>query len=263
MKRRVWPPGRKTGRAGYPNMPHEAADLDEDLMGLPIRQDDFDCRAHAHDVPTVDGASISIGAEAASVHLCEKIAKALTGPAGLHGPTLAAAIGALAGHTARWMTHRAVAAKIGATPFTQPCGTNHPFVSVSETAECHVVSLTEPSFASALVSRLVAAGVGWMPQADRTLAHNFRGVYDAGLPDYSVPPQHWPQCSVHSILMMLWEPVRRDLATSETNDRTIMQAFGLAAARAALDHAESAPPAVAAQLALETSIATSRLEYAF
>jgi hypothetical protein len=239
---------------------HEAAGSDEGLMGLPIKKnDDFalDTCAPEFDAP------ISESTEAVANRLYWIVEDALTGPNGLHSQTFVSAIGTLGGYSARWLTHRAIAARAEAAPFFAPRFSNQPHVSVSKTAERHVSALTAPSFASALVSRLVAAGAGWIPRADTALAHNFRSMADAELPDYTVPAQHWPQCSVHSILIMLWEPVRRELSARDLPDHVIMQAFGLAAADAALDHRNTVPPAVAAQLALETAIAASRLDYAF
>lgn len=200
--------------------------------------------------------------ESVSMSIYQLIAGSLEGPSGLHPETFLAALGALAGYSARWSVRAAIAEGTLDNDFYVPQGINRPHVLVSEHVNAKVYSLTEQSVASVLTTQLIQAGASWLPDIATTLQHNFEAINSPTYPDYTVPQKHYPDIPPQTLLMMLWEKTYRALRAIDDGAAIAPLAIAGAAAHACIVHGGKVPLPVAGQLVLETAIAMSKLDYA-
>ncbi len=212
-----------------------------------------------HDVAT----NPSIEASKLSNMLYKSVFAALDGPQGVKPADLVVALGALAGYAARWTVHHQIANGEVEDDFKVPAGSNRPFISTSHQVNRNVTDLTTESFAGVLTHSMMAAGANWLPQVDQGIEHNFVSINQPGYPDYSIGCEHWPQLPPQAVLMMMWEPQARILAHTPGAPEVAVKAYALAVTKAAQAFKEQLTMDRAAQLALETAIATSKLNYAF
>jgi len=190
------------------------------------------------------------------------VAGSLEGPLGLHPETFLAALGALAGYSARWSVRAAIAEGRLDDDFYVPQGTNRPHVVVSEHVNRKVHALTGQSVASVLTTQLIQAGASWLPDINATLQHNFEAINSPTYPDYTVPEKHFPAIPPQTLIMMLWEKTHRALRAVDNGAELAPVAIAGAAAHACMVHSGKVPLPVAGQLVLESAIAMSKLDYA-
>ena len=195
--------------------------------------------------------------------LFQLVSTSLDGPRGIHPESFVAAFGGLAGYSARWIVHQAIAAGRLQDDFCTPAGVRRPGVTVSAHVDRHVHDLTGPSYAATLVPDLIAAGADWLPRINAMIQHNFMSINAPAYPDYTVDEAHRPQIPPQALLMMLWENTLTCLRNAPQGQATTQKAMALATVRAANMHARKVPLAVSGQLALETAIAMSKLDYGF
>lgn len=195
--------------------------------------------------------------------LYQSVSNALDGPKGIDPASLVTAFGALAGYGARWIVRRDIAAGKTADDFKAPLGVNRPHVTVSETANKLVFAMTDVSFASTLVSSMMTADANWLPDVKQTIMHNFMSINSPQYPDYSVDEKYWPAIPPQALLLMLWENQARILASTPGAGDVAVQAYALASTKAATASRHKIPMDVSGQLALETAIAMSKIDYGF
>ena len=188
---------------------------------------------------------------------------ALDGPSGVNPTDMIAALGALAGYSARWLVLRQIADGKLQNDFAEPKGTNMPFISVSNHVNEMVIDLTKDSFAGILTKSMMAAGANWLPNANADVNHNFVAINCPDFPDYTIDKQYWPQIPPQALLLMMWETQARILAHTPGAEDVAVQAYALAITRAAADFKQDLPMDQAAQIALETAIAMAKINYAF
>lgn len=198
-----------------------------------------------------------------SAQLFQLVSTSLDGPRGIHPQSFVCAFGALAGHAARWIVHRAIEAGDLEDDFRTPAGVRRPGVTVSAHVDRHVHDLTGPSYAAALVPDMIAAGADWLPQINAMIQHNFMAIDAPAYPDYTVDDRHLPQIPPQALLLMLWENTLTCLRSAPQAETTAQKALALATVKAANLYARKVPLAVSGQLALETAIAMSKLEHGF
>lgn len=223
--------------------------------------------ANANWLPAGNSKSDRIGGadqtrESVSMSLYQLIAGSLEGPQGLHPETFLAALGALAGYSARWSVRAAVAEGELDNDFYVPDGINRPHVLVSDHVNQKVSSLTGPSVASVLTTQLIQSGASWLPDINAALQHNFEAINSPTYPDYTVPKRHYPAIPPQTLLMMLWEKAYRVLRSVDGGAEMAPTALAGAAAHACVVHATKVPLAVSGQLVLESAIAMCKLDYA-
>ena len=211
------------------------------------------------------GPAASGGADPAKLanQLFQLVSTSLDGPKGIHPESFIAALGALAGYAARWIVHRQIAAGECQDDFTTPPGVYRRAVVVSANVDGHVHDMTRDSYAAALVPDMIAAGANWLPQINAMIQHNFMAINAPTYPDYTVAGKHLPQIPPQALLLMLWENTRACLCNVAEAERTTQKALALATVRAAGLYADKGPLDVSGQLALETAIAMSKVEYGF
>lgn len=200
--------------------------------------------------------------ETVSMSIYQLIAGSLEGPMGLHPETFLAALGALAGYSARWSVRAAIAQGVLDNDFHVPQGINRPHVLVSEHVNRKVHSLTGQSIASILTTQLIQAGASWLPDINATLQHNFEAIDSPTYPDYTVPQKHYPDIPPQTLLLMLWEKTYRALRAVDGGAEMAPLAIAGAAAHACIVHGSKVPLPIAGQLVLETAVAMSKLDYA-
>ncbi|MBO6639709.1 MAG: hypothetical protein JJ920_18255 [Roseitalea sp.] len=198
-----------------------------------------------------------------SAQLFQLVSTSLDGPRGIHPQSFIAAFGALAGRSARWIVHREIDAGLIADDFRTPTGVRRPGVSVSTHVDRHVHDLTGDSYAAALVPDLIAAGANWLPQINAMIQQNFMAINAPTYPDYTVAETHLPEIPPQALLMMLWENTLTCLRSAPHAERSAPKAFALATVKAAAMYEKKVPLDVSGQLALETAIAMSKLDYGF
>lgn len=206
--------------------------------------------------PPVDAASLS-------KMIYKSVVQALDGPMGVKPADMIAALGALAGYSARWLVIRKIGNGQMQDDFIVPKGCNMPFVSVSNTANEMISDLTKDSFAGILTKSMMAAGANWLPNANADVNHNFVSINDPEFPDYTVDGIHWPQTPPQAFLLMMWESQERLLAHTKGAEDVAVQAYALAIMRAAKEFHPELSMDCAAQVALETAIAMAKIKYAF
>ena len=123
--------------------------------------------------------------------------------------------------------------------------------------------MTRDSFASFLVPDLMSAGANWLPQINAMIQHNFMAINSPAYPDYTVPAKHLPQIPPQALLLMMWENTLTCLNAAPHAETTAQKALAMATVKAANMYAGKVPMEVSGQLALETAIAMSKLEYGF
>ncbi len=208
-------------------------------------------------------ANLPIEASKLSNQLYKAVFSALDGPQGVKPADFVVALGALAGYAARWIVHRQIAQGDIEDDFAAPPGSNRPFISISRQVNRSVTDLTKESFAGVLTHSMMAAGANWLPTIDQGMEHNFVSINEPGYPDYSIDCEHWPQLPPQALLMMMWESQARILAHTAGAPEVAVKAYALATTQAAQSFKDALPMDRAAQLALETAIATAKLKYAF
>ncbi|WP_306118822.1 MULTISPECIES: hypothetical protein [unclassified Roseitalea] len=191
------------------------------------------------------------------------VSRSLDGPKGIDPASFIAAFGALAGYSARWIVHRQIAAGHLADDFATPRGIRRPGVVVSAHVDRHVHDMTGPSFASTFVPCMLASGADWLPQVNAMIQHNFMAIDSPRYPDYTVADRFIPQIPPQTLLMMLWQSTVTCLQATEGAETLAQAALAEAAVKAAKMYAGKVPLAVSGQLALETAIAMSKLDYGF
>ncbi|MCR9121579.1 MAG: hypothetical protein NXH91_04850 [Phyllobacteriaceae bacterium] len=200
-------------------------------------------------------------------HLAEQlfqlVSTSLDGPRGVHPESFIAAFGALAGRSARWIVRREIEAGRIADDFRTPSGVRRPGVTVSAHVDRHVHDLTGDSYAATLVPDLIAAGADWLPQINAMIQHNFMAINAPAYPDYTVAEKHMPEIPPQALLLMLWENTLTCLRAAPHGETTAQKAFALATVKAATMYQKKVPLDVSGQLALETAIAMSKLDYGF
>ena len=174
-----------------------------------------------------------------------------------------AALGSLAGYSARWLTIRQIANGQLNDDFIVPKDCNMPFVSVSKHVNTMIADLTRDSFAGVLTKSMMAAGASWLPNVNADVNHNFVGINGPDFPDYTVDEHHWPQIPPQALLLMMWESQARLLAHTPGAEDVATQAYALAITRAAAEFEQDLPMDRAAQIALESAIAMAKIKYAF
>jgi hypothetical protein len=198
-----------------------------------------------------------------SAQLFQLVSTSLDGPRGIHPQSFIAAFGALAGRSARWIVHREIDAGLIADDFRTPAGIRRPGVTVSTHVDRHVHDLTGHSYAAALVPDMIAAGADWLPQINAMIQHNFMAIDAPAYPDYTVAGNHLPEIPPQALLMMLWENTLTCLRNAPHAETTAQKAIALATVKAATMYEKKVPLDVSGQLALETAIAMSKLDYGF
>lgn len=198
-----------------------------------------------------------------SDQLFQLVSTSLDGPKGIQPESLVAAFGALAGYTARWIVYREIEAGIVKDDFRTPAGVRRPGVTVSAHVDRHVHDMTGSGYAAALVPDMIAAGADWLPHINAMIQHNFMAIDAPTYPDYTVADKHRPQVPPQTLLLMLWENTLTCLRNAPHAEETAQKALALATLKAAKMNAHRVPLAVSGQLALETAIAMSKLEYGF
>lgn len=206
--------------------------------------------------PPVDAVSLS-------KMIYKSVFQALDGPAGVNPTDIIAALGALAGYSARWLVIRKIGNKQIKDDFVVPKGCNMPFVSVSNTVNEMITDLTKDSFAGVLTKSMMAAGANWLPNVNVDVNHNFVCINGPEFPDYTVDGIHWPKIPPQAFLLMMWETQARLLAHTKGAENVATQAYAMAIMRAAKEYDTELPLDCAAQIALETAIAMSKIKYAF
>lgn len=206
---------------------------------------------------------LSVDATAFSRHILNTVQEAMDGPNGVAPVDLIAALGALAGYSARWLVIRQIIEGAIEDDFEMPKGCNMPFVSHSDHVGKLVSDLKRDSFAGVLTKSMVAAGANWLPDVSANVNHNFASITDPVQPDYTVDEAYWPQVPPQSSLLMMWETQARLIAHTAGASNVAVQAYALAITQSAMEFKEELPLEQAAQLALESAIAMSRIEYAF
>lgn len=195
--------------------------------------------------------------------LFQLVSTSLDGPRGIHPESFVTAFGALAGYSARWIVHQQIAAGLVKDDFRTPAGVRRPGVTVSAHVDQHVHDLTGPSYAAALVPDMIAAGADWLPQINAMIQHNFMSINAPTYPDYTVDERHLPQVPPQALLLMLWENTLTCLRDAPQAEANAQKALALATVKGANMYAGKLPLAVSGQLALETAIAMSKLDYGF
>ncbi|MBO6554378.1 MAG: hypothetical protein JJ926_14645 [Roseitalea sp.] len=198
-----------------------------------------------------------------SAQLFQLVSTSLDGPKGIHPQSFIAAFGALAGRSARWIVRREIEAGLIADDFRTPSGVRRPGVTVSAHVDRHVHDLTGDSYAATLVPEMMAAGAGWLPHINAMIQHNFMAINAPAYPDYTVAEKHMPEIPPQALLIMLWENTLTCLRNAPEAETTAQKAFALATVKAAAMYEKKVPLAVSGQLALETAIAMSKLDYGF
>ena len=194
---------------------------------------------------------------ASSLH--QLIVSSLEGPLGVQPENLLAAIGSLAGYSARWIVRRAESREALAIARSRAIEAD---ASMAKRIERLVSDLRSDSFAAAFVPSMCIGRR--MAPTDRALGgEQFAAIDAPAYPDYSIPAAHWPQMPPQALLMMLWENTARILRDTENADEITMAAFALVAQRAALANVQRVPLTVACQLTLESAVAMSMVEHAF
>lgn len=206
--------------------------------------------------PVVDAAKLSN-----TIH--KSVFQSLDGPMGVKPADMIAALGALAGYSARWMVIRQIANGQLEDDFVVPTGCNMPFVSVSKHVNQMITDMTRDSFAGVLTNSMMAAGAGWLPNVNADVNHNFVDINGPEFPDYSVDKQYWPQLPPQALLLMMWESQARILAHTAGAEDVALDAYALAITRTATEFQEDLPMDRAGQIALETAIAMAKIKYAF
>ncbi|MEM9574103.1 MAG: hypothetical protein AAF870_02610 [Pseudomonadota bacterium] len=206
--------------------------------------------------PVVDAAKLSST-------IYRAVFQSLDGPMGVKPADMIAALGALAGYSARWMVIRQIANGQIEDDFAAPKGCNMPFVSTSNHVNQMITDLTRDSFAGVLTNSMMAAGAGWLPNVNADVNHNFVDINGPEFPDYSVNKQYWPDLPPQALLLMMWESQARILAHTAGAEDVALDAYALAITRTAAEYKEDLPMDRAGQIALETAIAMAKLKYAF
>ena len=206
--------------------------------------------------PPIDAAKLS-----SIIH--KAVYQALDGPLGVAPADMIAALGSLAGYSARWLVMRQIANGQLKDDFIEPKGCNMPFVSVSKNVNTMITDLTQDSFAGILTKSMMAAGASWLPNVNADVNHNFVGINGPDFPDYTVDEHHWPQIPPQALLLMMWETHARILAHTPGAEDVTTQAYALAITRAAAQFEQALPMDRAAQIALESAIAMAKIKYAF
>lgn len=195
--------------------------------------------------------------------LYQLIVTSLEGPRGVQAESLIAAIGALAGYGARWVIRRDIAAGRLEPDFHIPVNVKRPGVVTSAHVDRLVFDMRADSFAAACVPGIIAAGSNWLPDLNRAVQSNFMAINSPTYPDYSIPARHYPEVPPQALLLMLWEKTQRCLRSTEDAERLAMASFGMAATRAVIANKVRVPMHIGGQLAIETAIAMSKVEYGF
>lgn len=198
-----------------------------------------------------------------SAQLFQLVSASLEGPKGIDPASFVAAFGALAGHGARWTVRRQIADGMIEDDFVVPTGVRRPGITISPKVSCQVHDMTAPSYAATLIPAMIAAGADWLPTVDTMLQHNFMAINAPTYPDYTVQARYFPAIPPQTLLMMLWEQARACLDGTPDVFGTIQPALAQATVMAAKTYSYKLPLAVSGQLALETAIATSKLDYGF
>ena len=120
-----------------------------------------------------------------------------------------------------------------------------------------------PQIAQGLLPEMMAAGAGWLPHINAMIQHNFMAINAPAYPDYTVAEKHMPEIPPQALLIMLWENTLTCLRNAPEAETTAQKAFALATVKAAAMYEKKVPLAVSGQLALETAIAMSKLDYGF
>lgn len=204
-----------------------------------------------------------VDAAALSKTIYKSVFQSLNGPLGVKPADMIAALGAIAGYSARWLVIRKIAKSNLEDDFVVPQGCNMPFVSVSNSVNELIIDLTRHSFAGVLIKSMMAAGASWLPNVNDEVNHNFVGINAPAFPDYSVDQNHWPDIPPQALLLMMWESQARLLAHTPGAEDVAINAYALAITRAALEFESELPMDRSAQIALESAIAMSKINYAF
>ncbi len=203
------------------------------------------------------------GTDGLAVQLFQLVSSSLEGPHGVDPASFVTAFGALAGHGARWIVRRQILAGTIADDFLVPPSVRRDGVAVSPHVDRYVHDMTGPSYAAALVPNMIGAGADWLPRINTMLQHNFMAINSPTYPDYSVDARYYPEIPPQTLLMMLWEQSRTCLDGSQCTIGQSPAALARATVMAAKTYRHRLPLAVSGQLALETAIATSKLDYGF
>ena len=203
----------------------------------------------------------SVQALAASIH--QFASASLDGPHGVDPATLVAGLGALAGYGARFIVREGI--REGAHPddFVVPRGVNARHVSMSDRVTALVCDMTRDSYAATLATAILARGGQWLPDIRQDLMHNFMAINSPSYPDYTLAAAHLPKIPPQTVLLMLWDRMQARLRATEGAREDAMMAFALATATAAEGARTRLPLHVSAQLATETAIAMSKIDYGF
>ncbi len=199
--------------------------------------------------------------ETAAMSVYQLVGRSLEGPNGLHPETFMAALGALAGFSARWTVREAIEAGRMDNDFHKPSGINRPHVLVSENVNRLVCNMRGQSIVSVLTTHLMRSGADWLPDVNSAVQHNFEAINSPRYPDYTVAAKHFPVIPPQTLLMMLWEKTFRALRVLDDGPAMAPIAIAIAAAHAAIVHKGKVPIEVSGQLVLETAIAMSKLDY--
>ncbi len=194
-----------------------------------------------------------VQALAASLH--QFVSCSLEGPKGVDPATLIAALGALAGYSARFVVREGVRQGLYKDDFSVPRGVNARHVSMSDRVTALVCDLTQESYVATMATGFLAKGGQWLPDVRQDLMHNFMAINAPTYPDYTVASSYLPKIPPQTLLLMLWDQLHAKLSVTEHACEHAMQAFGLATVAAADAVHGRMPLHVSAQLATETAIA--------